>query len=85
MAKEEGNWCMEAINLFTQPDSRGRIRWPSSWSASGPAWLSQKESAGRIGVDPGTLAKWERREREPTGGFLELVKRILQHGEDSGA
>lgn len=29
--------------------------------------LSQKESARRLHVDPSTLAKWERGEREPTG------------------
>ena len=29
--------------------------------------LSQKESAGRIGVDASTLAKWERGGREPAG------------------
>jgi transcriptional regulator with XRE-family HTH domain len=39
--------------------------------------LSQKESAGQIGVDPGTLARWERGEREPAGGFLERVRRFL--------
>ena len=47
--------------------------------------LSQKESAGRIGVDPGTLAKWERGEREPSGGFLERVKRFLFEGSVSDA
>jgi site-specific DNA recombinase len=47
--------------------------------------LSQKESAGRIGVDPSTLAKWERDEREPTGAFLARVKRFLQEGEVSGS
>jgi len=30
---------------------------------------SQKESAQRLGVDPGTLARWERGEREPKGEF----------------
>jgi transcriptional regulator with XRE-family HTH domain len=39
--------------------------------------LSQKDAAKRIGIDPGTLARWERGEREPTGGFLTLVKRFL--------
>jgi len=39
--------------------------------------LSQKESAGRIGVDASTLAKWERGEREPAGVFLGRVKRFL--------
>ena len=36
--------------------------------------LSQQESARRIGVDPGTLARWERGEREPTGVLLRRVK-----------
>jgi transcriptional regulator with XRE-family HTH domain len=31
--------------------------------------LSQKESAYRIGVDPSTLARWERGDREPTGNL----------------
>ena len=39
--------------------------------------LSQKESAERLGVDPGTLAKWERGEREPAGAFAERAKRFL--------
>jgi len=39
--------------------------------------LSQKESAGRLGVDPSTLAKWERGERELAGRFLDIVKRFL--------
>lgn len=39
--------------------------------------LSQKEAAKRIGVDPSTLAKWERGEREPTGRFLGRVKGFL--------
>ena len=42
--------------------------------------LSQKEATERIGVDPSTLAKWERGEREPAGGFLERVKRFLDGG-----
>ncbi|MBZ5626521.1 MAG: helix-turn-helix domain-containing protein [Acidobacteriia bacterium] len=47
--------------------------------------LSQKESAGRIGVDAGTLAKWGQKKREPQGAFLVRVKRFLQDGEVSGA
>ena len=34
----------------------------------------------QIGVDPSTLARWERGEREPTGAFLERVKRFLHEG-----
>jgi transcriptional regulator with XRE-family HTH domain len=44
--------------------------------------LSQKESAQRIGVDPGTLAKWERGEREPVGAFLGQVMRFLNNEEE---
>jgi hypothetical protein len=40
---------------------------------------------GRVGVDPGTLAKWEQGKREPAGAFLARVKRFLQAGETSGA
>ena len=47
--------------------------------------LSQTEAAVQIGVDQGTLARWERGEREPVGGFLLRVKRFLQVGELSGA
>jgi transcriptional regulator with XRE-family HTH domain len=47
--------------------------------------LSQKESAGRIDVDPGTLAKWEQGKREPQGVFLGRVKRFLQDAEAPGA
>jgi transcriptional regulator with XRE-family HTH domain len=47
--------------------------------------LSQKEAAKGIGVDPATLARWERGEREPGGGFLGRVKRFLQGGDVSGA
>jgi transcriptional regulator with XRE-family HTH domain len=38
---------------------------------------SQKEAAWEIGVDPGTLARWERGKREPIGGFLARVKAFL--------
>jgi transcriptional regulator with XRE-family HTH domain len=39
--------------------------------------LSQKEAAIRIGVDPGTLARWERGEREPTGAYAVRVQRFV--------
>jgi transcriptional regulator with XRE-family HTH domain len=39
--------------------------------------LSQKEAARSLGVDAGTLARWERGEREPTGAFLDSVTRFL--------
>jgi DNA-binding transcriptional regulator YiaG len=39
--------------------------------------MTQKEAAAEIGVDQGTLARWERREREPTGAHLADVLRFL--------
>jgi transcriptional regulator with XRE-family HTH domain len=39
--------------------------------------LTQKETSKRIGVDPCTLARWERGEREPTDAFLACVTRFL--------
>jgi site-specific DNA recombinase len=35
--------------------------------------LTQQEAAKRIGVDQGTLARWERSEREPRGSHLKLA------------
>jgi len=39
--------------------------------------LSQKEAARRMGVDPCTLARWERSEREPSGAFAVRASRFL--------
>jgi transcriptional regulator with XRE-family HTH domain len=39
--------------------------------------MTQKETAGGLGVDQGTLTRWERGEREPQGAFLALVERFL--------
>jgi transcriptional regulator with XRE-family HTH domain len=46
--------------------------------------LSQKEMANRLGVDPSTLARRERREREPTGMFLSRVHCFLVDEEEAG-
>ena len=43
--------------------------------------LSQESMARRLRVDPGTLARWEREEREPKGAFncrLENLLDVLQ-------
>ncbi len=37
-------------------------------------------AARDLGVDPSTLAKWERGERVPTGRFSELVQDWLREG-----
>ncbi len=43
--------------------------------------MNQKESARRIGVDPGTLARCERGEREPAGAYNARVQRFLATAE----
>jgi transcriptional regulator with XRE-family HTH domain len=43
--------------------------------------MAQKELAAQIGVDPRTLSRWERGEREPNGALLESVTRFL--GDDT--
>ena len=39
--------------------------------------LSREWAALELGVDAGTLARWERGEAEPTGEFLNRVKRFF--------
>jgi helix-turn-helix protein len=39
--------------------------------------LTQKEAAKLLGVDPSTLARWERGEREPEGGVAGRVEGFL--------
>ena len=45
--------------------------------------MPQKEAARKIGVDPSTLARWERGERQPAGVMLDLVNVFLVS--DTGA
>ena len=49
------------------------------------AGLSQKEAARRVGVDQGTLARWERGERQPTGAFLARVMHFLCETEEAAS
>jgi len=44
--------------------------------------LTQEESARQIRVDPGTLAHWERGEREPTGSLLKHAQQFLNVGDN---
>jgi transcriptional regulator with XRE-family HTH domain len=39
--------------------------------------LSQRLFAKQLGIDSGTLGKWERGERHPTGRFLALIESFL--------
>ena len=41
--------------------------------------LTQKQAAELLAIDQGTLARWERGEREPADKFLERVKQFLEH------
>lgn len=40
--------------------------------------LPQREMAKRLGVDPGTLSKWETGQREPAGPYLARVELALK-------
>lgn len=39
--------------------------------------ISQEEAARRVGVDPSTLARWERGEKEPAGRYLSMAMRFF--------
>jgi len=41
--------------------------------------LSQTQLAGRLGVDPGTVSKWEMGSRKLKGKHLELVQQWLKN------
>ena len=43
--------------------------------------MTQGEAAKRLGVDPGTLARSERGEREPAGSLLGRAERFLDEAE----
>lgn len=45
--------------------------------------LSQKEAARRLRVDPSTLARWERGEREPANVLRTRVRRLVSDMEAS--
>lgn len=45
--------------------------------------LTQKQAAAEIGVDHGTLARWERGEREPVGEMLVRVNQFLVAANES--
>ena len=40
--------------------------------------ITQKDLARTLGVDPGTLARWEREERVPTGEYRRRAESILK-------
>jgi site-specific DNA recombinase len=59
---------------------------PDSWSerlvrCRKALGITQKESARQIGVDPCTLARWERGDREPTGKFAAQALRFVTAAE----
>ena len=43
--------------------------------------MTQEAAARHIGVDPSTLARWERGEREPLDKFMERINRFLTETE----
>ena len=47
--------------------------------------LAQKVLASFLGVDPGTLARWERGVRMPTGRYARLAEAFLEWRATNGA
>jgi site-specific DNA recombinase len=45
--------------------------------------LSQEVTARKLGVDPSTLARWERGEREPKGAFNAKAERLIRSTEQT--
>lgn len=45
--------------------------------------LTQAKAAGRMGVDQGTLARWEQAKREPIGKFAAIAEQFLASGQNS--
>ena len=43
--------------------------------------LTQSEAAKLIGIDPSTLARWERGEKAPTGLLQARIERFLKEGD----
>ncbi len=41
--------------------------------------MTQMEFAGQLGVDPSTLARWERGERRPSGQFATKVEEFIKN------
>jgi DNA-binding XRE family transcriptional regulator len=39
--------------------------------------ITQKTLAKKLGVDPSTLARWERGDREPTGLYRKVAEKML--------
>ena len=42
--------------------------------------MAQQELARRLGVDPGTLGRWERGSRSPVGKYLAGVEAVIRAG-----
>ena len=60
---------------LSEPDGLGdRLIWNRTRLG-----LSQKQAAKQLGIDPGTLVRWESGENEPTGPLLDRVERFLNN------
>jgi DNA-binding XRE family transcriptional regulator len=68
-------------NLEAQPDETPgerivRVRWALG--------VRQKDLARQLGVDPTTLARWERGEREPSHVYLRRLKDLFATAPPTG-
>jgi len=63
-------------NPFPKPRTLGEQLVWHRWALG----LSQRRFAKRLKIDQGTLGRWERGERQPTGKYLARVKCALEGG-----
>ena len=89
-------WCAPVRRLSTRLPLRDRaqedeqaisLRLRTAWASvlirhRTALGLWQEEAATRVGVDPSTLAKWERGEHQPAGAILSRVRRFLEDGRE---
>ena len=72
--------CMAAIIQFLghNPFPKGDTLAEQIVNHRKAGGMTQKVFARLLGVDPSTLARWERGERKPTGEFRKTVERVLK-------
>jgi transcriptional regulator with XRE-family HTH domain len=71
---------MIAFLGYNPDDSAGKTLGEQIKKARKVAGLSQRRLAKLLGVDPTTLARWERGEAEPLKKSVEIIERFLKQG-----
>jgi hypothetical protein len=68
------NICRPSSSSWVTTRFRGRPLWRGGWCGTARRWNRNRR---RIGVDPSTLARWGRGDKQPAGNFLARVDRFL--------